>query len=203
MLPRLRRAVRPEFSQAHGPVRFNPRLVPAVRTLRAGGVVAYPTEGVFGIGCRCDRLDAIRRIIALKRRAPNKGLIVIVDSPEAATPFVTEPSRWLPVAATLGFGLEPVTCVFPASSEVPPELTGGRASIALRVVQHPIARHLCRAAGPLVSTSANLSGRPPARTALEVRLRFGNRLDGIVHAPVGSLGGPTPLYDLVTGRQLR
>lgn len=182
---------------------FDPRLIRVVRALRDGGVVAYPTEGVFGIGCVCDRVDAIQRVIALKRRAPNKGLIVIVESLAQTEAFVADRARWLPVAEQFGFGTAPVTCIFPAASGIPEALTGGRRSIALRVVQHPVARALCRSVGPLVSTSANLSGSAPARTAREVRLRFGARLDGIVHAPVGGLGGPTPLYELTSGRRLR
>lgn len=175
----------------------------AARALDAGGVIAYPTEGVFGLGCRVDCLPAVRRVIALKRRAPNKGLIVIVAGIEDALPFIHAPERWLPEAVSQGFGEAPVTCVFPVVAGVSALLTGGRASIALRVVQHPLAAELCRRCGPLVSTSANASGAPAARTGLEVRLRFGSRLDWIVNRPVGGLGRPTALYDVEKQRRLR
>ena len=98
----------------------------------------------------------------------------------------------------------PVTWVLPARAGLDPLLTGGRGSVALRVTAHPVAAALCRAfGGALVSTSANLSGRPPARSAVAVRRALGARVDAVVPGRVGGAGGPSTIRDAITGRTLR
>jgi len=173
------------------------------RLVRAGGVVAYPTEGVFGLGCVAEDGTAVDRILALKGRGAAQGLIVI------AADFVQVEALLTPLNGKLRARLDatwpgPVTWVVPARAETPAWLTGGRSTLAVRITAHPAARALCEEVGAaLVSTSATRHGRPPARTALAVRRIFGDTIDGVLPGPCGTLGGPTEIRDLASGRVLR
>jgi L-threonylcarbamoyladenylate synthase len=175
----------------------------ALAALRRGGVVAYPTEGVFGLGCDPRNRQALARLLALKGRSASVGLILIA----------AEFSQLAPLLAPLAPALEaraaatwpgPVTWVWPAAAGVDPTLSGGRDTLAVRVTAHPTAAALCHAfGGALVSTSANRHGAAPARNAAEVTREFGGELDAVVDAPCGDLAGPTELRDAVTGAVLR
>lgn len=175
----------------------------AARVLGAGGLVAYPTEAVFGVGCDPWNPDAIRRLLALKRRPEAKGLILIAAEPGQLDGLVqTGGAAWAAACATWpGF----VTWVLRAAPSAPPWLGVGRPrTLAVRVTAHPVAAGLCRAFGDaLVSTSANLAGRPPARTVLAVRRAFPRGLDLIVHGPLGGEARPSPIRDAETGRTVR
>jgi len=173
------------------------------RLVRAGGVVAYPTEGVFGLGCAADDAVAVARILALKGRGAGLGFIVIGAAFEQVEALLA------PLSTKLRARLDatwpgPVTWVVPAHADAPAWLTGGRDTLAVRITAHPPARALCERAGvALVSTSANLHGRPPARTALAVRRIFGRSIDGVLAGACGTLAGPTEIRDLASGRVLR
>jgi L-threonylcarbamoyladenylate synthase len=172
--------------------------------VRAGGIVAYPTEAVFGLGCDPFDWFAVERILQLKQRSVEKGLILIAADFEQLRPFVRSLSdRQMRIAFESWPG--PHTWLLPAAAAaVPPWIRGDHDSVAVRVTAHPVAAALCRACGfALVSTSANLSDRPPARSALGVRLRFGDRVDCILSGSVGPDSGPTPIQDLATGRVVR
>jgi len=175
----------------------------AARLIVKGGVVAYPTEAVYGIGCLPLARAALQRIIALKRRDARKGLIVVAADIEQL-----EPLAFLPAGETgrqmRALWPGPVTWVVPARPGLPPALTGGRPTIAVRVSAHPVVQALCRRCGSaLVSTSANLSGHPPARTALAVRRALGGRVDLVLNAPLGDASRPTEIRDAMSGRILR
>lgn len=178
-------------------------LVAACRVLASGGVVAYPTEAVWGLGCEPLNAHACDRILAIKHRARGKGFILIASDFDQVRAFV----RPLP-AATLAPALAtwpgPHTWLLPAAPGVPEILTGGRDRLAVRITAHPVAAALCAAyGGPIVSTSANLSGHRPARTALQVRTRLSTRVDGILPGETGGLAAPTPIRDLQTGAVIR
>ncbi len=119
------------------------RLRHAVRLLRGGGIVAYPTEGVYGLGC--DPLDgaAVTRLLALKGRSRRKGLILIAASFERVRPFLAPLDPELEAAARADWP-GPVTWVLPAAPATPAWLTGGRQTLAVRVTAHPVAAALCR-----------------------------------------------------------
>ena len=173
------------------------------RCVHAGGVVAYPTEAVFGLGCDPRDWFAVERILELKQRSVGKGLILIAADFEQLRPFVRSLSdRQMKNAFDSWPG--PHTWLLPAAAAVPPWICGDHESVAVRVTAHPVAAALCRACGSaLVSTSANLSNRPAARSALGVRLRFGDRIDCILSGSVGPDSGPTPIQDLATGHVVR
>jgi len=178
------------------------RYVQARRCIQAGGLIAYPTEAVYGLGCDPCNPGAVDRLLALKQRPVSKGLILLAADRAQLTPFL----------APLDDALEellsqtwpgPVTWVLPAARTTPPWLTGRHATLAVRVTGHGPAAELCRVCGPLVSTSANRSGHPPARTALAARLRLGSGVDLVVVGATGGNPRPTEIRDGLSGRVLR
>lgn len=175
----------------------------AVRALRQGGVIAYPTEAVYGLGCNPDDGAAVTRLLALKGRSAGKGLILVAAGFDQLRPYLA-PLDDARLAPALAGWPGPYTWLIPAAAAVPPWLRGGHATLAVRVTAHPVTAALCRAfGGPLVSTSANPAGRPPARSALAVRRYFRGRLDRILTAPLGGQRRPSTITDLISGRVLR
>jgi L-threonylcarbamoyladenylate synthase len=162
----------------------------AARIMRRGGVVAYPAEACFGLGCDPRDRRAVYRILALKGRALNQGLILV-----GASLYQLKP--WLdPAAESL---LEGPRRTWPG-----PWITGHRRSIAVRVTAMPAMARLCRSfGGAIVSTSANPRGMPPARTAAQVGTYFGRRLDAVVRGTTGGLANPTEIRDAAAGAVIR
>lgn len=175
----------------------------AARALKAGGVVAYPTEAVWGLGCDPSNQYAVVQICALKHRATTKGLIVIAADFEQCRHWLAPLSKEeIKLIATPGD--VPTTWLVPTASRAPRWLTGHHDTLAIRITRHPIAAALCRAAGmPLVSTSANPATRPPARTSLRVRHYFGDRIDYLVPGPTGGLQRPSRIRELRGERVVR
>ena len=175
----------------------------AVRTLRAGGIVAYPTEAVYGLGCDPFNEDAALRLLAMKGRAMDKGLVLIAANRDQLKPLLRPQGddAMVPVLATWP---GPNTWILPADPRVPVWLTGGGDGIAVRVTAHPLAASLCALfGGPLVSTSANASGRPPARNVLQARRALGSRVDYFLTGPTGGAARPSEIRDARDGRVLR
>ena len=170
--------------------------------LRGGGLIAYPTESCYGLGCDPRNPRALRRLIQLKGRDAAKGLLLIADHLKRLQPFM----RPLSTADRTRMQCTwpgPVTWVVPASAACPPLLTGGRPTIAVRVTAHPEAARLCRSLGiALVSTSANKSGKKPAKTAAECRRIFGAQVR-VIAGHIGQRRRPSTLIDLATGNVLR
>ncbi|MBB6188129.1 Sua5/YciO/YrdC/YwlC family protein [Rhodanobacter sp. MP7CTX1] len=177
----------------------------AAALLHGGGVLAYPTEAVFGLGCDPHDRAAFERIFALKQRPPTQGVLLI------AADFA-QVERYIELAAVPDDAMRraqaswpgPHTWIFPRSSAVPAWVAGGHAGIALRVTAHEPAAALCRAfGGALVSTSANPHGQAPARSAQAVEACFGDELDGLLDAPLGSQATPTVIRDVLSGAIIR
>ncbi len=175
----------------------------AVHCVCSGGVIAYPTEAVYGLGCDPLNPRAVQRLFRLKGRAADKGLILIGAEPRHLIPYMSglPPERAREVWDSWPGHL---TWIVPAHTHTPDWLTGGRNSIALRLTAHPLAAALCRACGgALVSTSLNRSGRPPARTALQARLRLPDGCDYLLHGRTGPYNKPSTIRDAYTGTILR
>ncbi len=176
----------------------------AYRTLAGGGVIAYPTEAVWGLGCDPWDEEAVERILELKARPMDKGMILVAASVQQVR-FLLDalPPEMQRKAEQHWPG--PVTCLLPDVHEQVPEWVRGRHStIAVRVSDHPVVRALCEKAGrPLVSTSCNPAGRQPARYSWQVRRYFGDQLDRIVPGALGGNRQPSRIIDIVTGQQLR
>ncbi|MDH3315206.1 MAG: Sua5/YciO/YrdC/YwlC family protein [Gammaproteobacteria bacterium] len=175
----------------------------AARILAAGGVVAYPTEGVYGLGCDPQNAAAVLRLLSIKDRPVEKGLIVIASNRAQLAGYVCPDSEMEQRIARTWPG--PTTWLLPAGPLARPWLTGRSALLAVRVSAHPVAAALCRAFGaPIVSTSANLSGKPPARSALAVRKALGSHgLDFLVPGKIGAQSGPTEIRHGRSGAVMR
>ena len=177
----------------------------AARVLHRGGVIAYPTEAVCGLGCDPFNETAVLRLLALKQRALDKGLILIagaLDQFDGLLDWDALPDARN--AAVLASWPGPHTWIVPVRDGVPRWITGAHDGVAVRVSAHPVVVALCAAfAGPLVSTSANPAGMAPPRTldALDPRLRA--QLDAVVAGDVGDLAQPTSIRDARSGRVLR
>lgn len=175
----------------------------AVAALRRGGIVAYPTEAVYGLGCDPANAEAVARVLKLKQRPERKGLILIAADEAALQPWLA------PIDAATRARIHPTwpgptTWLLPAADDCPVCLRGEHETLAVRVTAHPVAAELCRAwGGALVSTSANLSGGNPVRDADAARELFGTDVEAVVEGAVGERERPTPIRDARTGRTLR
>ncbi len=177
----------------------------AVQWLQHGGVIAYPTEAVWGVGCDPFDEAAVRRLLAIKERPVEKGLILIAADLDQLRPCLDLDA--LPVerlAEVLASWPGPNTWVMPASLGVPRWLTGEHDGIAVRVTAHPTVIALCRGfGGPLVSTSANLSGQPAPQDRAGLDPALLARLDGISGGETGGRDRPSSIRDARTGQPLR
>jgi len=175
----------------------------AADRLKEGEVIAYPTEAVYGLGCDPANEQAVRKILSLKNRREEAGLILIADRFECFLPYVqlVGPEK---LAAAMASWPGPVTWLFPRGLDVPDFLAGRHATIALRVTAHPICQALCAAfGGAIVSTSSNPSGAPPATSPEEVANYFTGNLAGVVEGSLGDSVKPSEIRDLATGKIIR
>jgi L-threonylcarbamoyladenylate synthase len=173
----------------------------AVRVLRAGGIVAHATEGVWGLACDPGCEVAVGRLLRVKRRPVHKGLILIGASADV---FSQELAQLSAVERSTVCASWPgaVTWLLP-NRQFAYWVTGGREEVAVRVPGHGQARALCRAfGGPLVSTSANISGRPAACSGLTARRSMRTGVDYFLPGEVAFAGGPSEIRTL-SGRRLR
>jgi len=174
----------------------------AADLLRQGGVIAYPTEGVYGLGCLPFFHEAVAHILSVKHRNVKAGLILIAADLELLHDWIApthEEQQCLERNTA-----DPVTWIVTANPHTPAWLTGGRNTLAVRVTNHPIAAALSRTAGsPLVSTSANRGGRPPALTALQARRWLGRDVDMVVPGALGQLAGSSEIRMAQGGRVIR
>jgi L-threonylcarbamoyladenylate synthase len=173
----------------------------AAEVLRRGGIIAYPTESVFGLGCLPQDLAAVQRLLNIKQREPSKGLILIAANAAQFEDWVE-----LPDSVTLPEALpqSPITWLAPAGRNVDPLIRGNNAGVAVRITTHPVARTICELVdSPIVSTSANLSGRSVARNQISLRRQFNGLVDYVVPGPCGPSEGPSEIRDLIDGRVIR
>ena len=171
----------------------------AAEIIRAGGVVAYPTEACFGLGCDPRNASAVQRILRVKRRARDKGLILIAAESWQLRGFV---DMDLYESSALNFGDNSAanTWLLPATRSVSRWLRGDFATLAVRITKHRDAAKLCRAARTaIVSTSANRSGMPMLRCADLVRREFGDEVDFVVDGKVGDACAPSTIRDAASG----
>lgn len=182
---------------------LTPETEPVARCIRDGGVIAYPTEAVFGIGCRPDVAAAVDRILSLKGRPAAKGLIVVSDRLDRL-------ASWLaPLPAERQAEIDaswpgPTTWLLPVTPDCPSLLRGEHDTLAVRITAHPATRALCAAAdSALVSTSANRAGEEPCRTWDCVASQLGTGIDAILQAECGGRDTPSAIRDARSGAWLR
>lgn len=170
-----------------------------------GGVIAYPTEAVFGLGCDPDNPQAIQRLLAIKQRPVEKGLILISNEFDKLRPYLdlsaisAEKRAWM-----FSHWPGPYTFVIPKSAKTSHWVAGSHNSIAVRVTAHPVAASLVQSFGkPLVSTSANLAGEPSIVDVLQLENEIGPKVDAIIPGQLGEQSNPSTIIDLVSGKILR
>lgn len=177
----------------------------AATVLQSGGVVAYPTEAVWGLGCDPRNEAAVLQLLAIKQRTVDKGLILIASHLDQLRTFLdlaAVPTDHL--AAVLATWPGPHTWVMPASSDAPRWITGAHDGIAVRISAHPTVIDLCNAfGGALVSTSANLSGKDAPRSREGLDPAVLSAVAGHVAGETGGLSAPTVIRDALTGVALR
>ncbi len=177
----------------------------AIAALRRGGVIAYPTEAVWGLGCDPVNEAAVMRLLALKQREVDKGLILIAaDTAQLASYIDMAALDDTQRAAVLASWPGPHTWIVPASAHAPAWITGSHAGIAVRVSAHPLVIALCKAYGAaLVSTSANVAAQPAVSTrdALDPVIVAG--VDAVTGGETGDQLRPTTIRDARSGDTLR
>jgi len=173
----------------------------ASEVLLGGGIIAYPTEGVFGLGCLPDDIDAVERLLAIKQRSPRKGLILIAARAEQFDDWIEAADRR---ALPPPDPRQPVTWIVRPTPRVPAIVTGDHTGLAVRITTNPVAAAICNAVDmPIVSTSANIAGRPVARNALILRRNFRHLVDYVVPGECGPASGPSEIRELQSGSILR
>ena len=177
----------------------------AAHALRSGGVIAYPTEAVWGLGCDPRDEGATLRLLALKQREVAKGLILIAADEAQLAPFVDfgglDETQCAAVRATWP---GPNTWIVPASHDAPRWITGEHDGIAVRVTAHPGVIALCRAfGGAIVSTSANRAGMPAATTFADLDPAVVAGADAVLEGETGGLDRPSAIRDARSGAVLR
>lgn len=170
-----------------------------VDKLKQAHVVAYPTEAVFGLGCNPNSESAVRKLLALKQRPEEKGLILVAPSREFLLPYIDETrmgqTEWQRLEQP---SEKAITWVVPAKASVPRYLRGQFDTIAVRICRVPAVAELCSACGfALTSTSANLSGQSPCRRAEEVVAQFGQDFP-VLFAATGGKTNPSEIRDIFT-----
>jgi L-threonylcarbamoyladenylate synthase len=176
----------------------------AVDAMHNGGVIAYPTEGVWGLGCDPFNEQAVMRLLSLKQRDVEKGLIVVAAETSQIRPLLEGLDDALLMKLKDSWP-GPNTWLLPDTNQSYPEWIRGKfATIAIRVSAHPVVRLLCQGfGGPIVSTSANPATQPPALTLEEVLGYFPDQLDAVVPGELGGQKGPSVIRDLVKDTVLR
>jgi L-threonylcarbamoyladenylate synthase len=167
----------------------------ALDALRAGGLVAFPTDTVYGLAVALQTPGGIEKLYAAKRRPIDKAIIVLVDGLDQLAGLVTMP----PAAQVLGGAGWPggLTLILPVRStaQLPPALTAGTATLGVRVPDHPTPRALARMLGPLPTTSANLSGEPDPLDATTVEATVGHACELILDGGPTRGGRPSTIVD--------
>lgn len=170
--------------------------------LRRGGLIAYPTESCYGLGCDPKNRQAVLRLLRLKRRPQHKGLILIAA-------HYHQLSRYLKPITPDGQqklsqdGARAITYLMPAKASCPRWLRGAHDTLAVRLTNHPFAKQLCRSVNsPLVSTSANRSGQRPAKTYSQCLRLFGSKVL-VLPGRVGRRRNPSTICSWADGRIIR
>lgn len=175
----------------------------AAQMLDRGAVIGYPTEAVWGLGCDPFNEQAIGRLLLIKNRSPDKGLIQVASSIEQFEPYLSGLDSCL-IEKMEKTWPGPVTWLVPDNGVASRLVCGKFSSIALRVSAHPLVGALCEAyGGPIISTSANISGELPPIWPWQLQRKLGKQLDYIVGGSIGDLSRPTEIRNLISDEIVR
>ncbi len=171
-----------------------------IEHFRSGKVFAYPTEAMFGLGCDPDNQEAVNKLLLLKNRSVKKGLILIASDFLQVQKYLkplSEKQRQYTQAST-------TTYIYPALDSAPDWLTGDFNSLAVRITTHPVVRELCITLdSAIISTSANISGKEPARTLEEISMQFDHKISMILEGELGKSKKPSTIRDSISGKIIR
>ena len=151
----------------------------ALKVLQDGGIILYPTDTIWGIGCDATNTDAVKKIYALKQREESKSMIILVDTDNKLQSYITE----VPDIAfdLIEYAENPLTLVMPGARNISPALIAADGSVGIRVSNHPFCKQLIqRLRKPLVSTSANISGRPAPEYFSKIDEEIINGVDYVI-----------------------
>ena len=184
-------------------ISMTPQVKEACRVLSEGGVIAYPTEYCFGLGCDPRNLQAVTRVLKIKQRNPDQGLILIAGTIEQVDEYA-DLSRVPQMEKVKKSWPGPNTWLLPCRPSVSNLIKGTHTSIAMRVPDHEFCLKLLENFGhPIVSTSANRSGQKEHLNSKSVELDLGDECDLVVDLPVGNTGRASTIRDALTGETLR
>ncbi len=187
-------------------IRVDPRdpdkelLERAAHTVRSGGVIAYPTETVYGLGADPFNIPAIERIFGIKGRSPEKAISILIPHRDMLPNLCEEiPADIEKLIAKFWPG--PLTVVFRAQNSLPKELLAGGDSVAVRLSSNPLVEALMkRLQSPITSTSANISGHPASRSALHVAVQFEDKIDLIIDGGISPSSKPSTVIAFLEGK---
>ena len=178
----------------------------AVKVLRQGGVIAYPTEAVYGLGCDPQNLSAVKNILALKNREKEKGLILVASDLEQFKPYISPLDQSIEEKLVNSWrdSNKAITWLVPVKDSVSEYLKGQFDSLAIRVSKHPLVKELCeKFGGAIVSTSANIATQESARTSEQVKQIFENKIDFIVEGETDLNAQPSEIRNAMTNEVIR
>ena len=181
-------------------------IVQAVHVLQKGGVIAYPTEAVYGLGCDPNNLSAVKKILELKQRKKDKGLILVGASFDQFKNFIQPLEKkiekkllesWKDSSAA-------ITWIVPVNKNISEYIRGTFDTLAIRVSHHPVVKELCeKFSGAIVSTSANIATQEAARTAKEVKQIFADKIDFIIEGETNLNAQPSEIRNALTDEVIR
>lgn len=176
----------------------------AASSLRSGGVIAYPSDTVYGLGCLPTDTAALKKILAIKQRSVDKGLILLAANRAQLASFtdsgLTE-ANWQTICADQA---QPTTWLVPAAEDISPLLCGSHTTIAVRITRHPGSCALCLAVNSaIVSTSANLSGEPSPKAWESLSPAIASKVDLVLQSRCGNSERPSQIRHLRNGQVIR
>lgn len=184
-------------------MRISTQIEEAVAVVKSGGLIAYPTEAVFGLGCDPQNEAALQRLLELKQRPAHKGLILIAAELEQVSPYLA-PLTPEVLERILPTWPGPYTWLLPVNAAVSPLVKGKHDTLAVRISAHPVCQALCRQLGiPLISTSANPANQTPARDLVTLQTYFADQLDLILDLPLGQQQNPSEIRNALTAELIR
>lgn len=178
----------------------------AVEVLQQGGVIAYPTEAVYGLGCDPKNIAAIKKILKLKQRQKEKGLILVAENFEQLKPYLQPLEKDIEQKLLDSWhdSMNAITWLVPVNETTSEYLKGQFDTLAVRVSQHPVVKELChKFKGAIVSTSANISTQDAARTCQQVKQIFENEIDLIIDGETDFNAQPSEIRDALTNKIIR
>lgn len=169
-----------------------------IHAVSRGAVFGYPTDTIWGFGCHPLIANSVSRILQIKNRSPDKGLILLSSRLEYCAAYLSADMEQLkPIRLP---STRPTSWLVPASSFCPPWIRGNFPTVAIRITDHPLLQILCdRLEAPIVSTSANRAGKATVRNSLQLRKQFGDELDFIVTGFAPGSGRPSEIKSLSSG----